>query len=83
MLEVDDPEIGAQAQQRGYPFQGAAWDHHDRRVEIMLGHLSSTSHLTRGIGDVRSVDIMQDAAGRDLALRVAHGEGQTILTFAR
>lgn len=83
MLEVDDPEIGAQAQQRGYRFQGAAWDHHDHRIEIMLGDPSSTSHLTRGIGEVRSVDVMQDAAGHDLVLRVAHGEGQTLLTFIR
>jgi nucleotide-binding universal stress UspA family protein len=83
LLEVDDPEIGAQSQQRGYPFQGAAWDHHDQRIEIMLGELSSTLHLTRGIGDVRAVDVLQDGSGRDLALRVAHGEGQTILTFVR
>lgn len=83
VLEVDDPEIGAQAQHRGYPFQGAAWDHHDHRIEIMLGEPSSTRHLTRGIGDVRSVDILQDAGGNDLVLRVAHGEGQTILTFVR
>ncbi|MCC6318475.1 MAG: universal stress protein [Gemmatimonadaceae bacterium] len=83
ILEVDDPEIGAQAQHRGYPFQGAAWDHHDRRIEIMLGEPSSTRHLTRGIGDVRSVDIMKDSAGHDLVLRVAHGDGQTILTLLR
>ena len=82
-LEVDDPEIGAQSQQHGYPFLGAAYDHHDRRIEIMLGEQESTRHFTRGIADVRSVDIVTDAAGHDTVLRIAHGSGQTILTLVR
>jgi len=83
-LEVDDPEIGAQAQQHDYPFLGAAYDHHDRRIELMFGDLEQTSrHLTRGIGNVRHVDLLKDAAGRDWVLRIAHGSGQTILTLAR
>jgi len=83
-LEVDDPEFGAQAQQHDYPFLGAAYDHHDRRIELMLGDMeNSTRHLTRGIGDVRHLDLLKDAAGRDWVLRIAHGSGQTILTLAR
>jgi nucleotide-binding universal stress UspA family protein len=82
-LEVDDPEIGAQSQQSGYPFLGAAYDHNDRRIEIMLGEQASTRHFTRGITDVRSVDLLQDAHGRDAVLRIAHGSGQTILTLVR
>jgi nucleotide-binding universal stress UspA family protein len=83
-LEVDDPEIGAQAQQHDYPFLGAAYDRHDRRIELMFGDLEQTSrHLTRGIGNVRHVDLLKDAAGRDWVLRIAHGSGQTILTLAR
>lgn len=83
-LEVDDPEIGAQAQQHDYPFLGAAFDHHDQRIELMLGDMENTSrHLTRGIGDVRHLDLLKDAAGRDWVLRIAHGSGQTILTLAR
>lgn len=83
-LEVDDPEIGAQAQQHDYPFLGAAYDRHDRRIELMFGDQERTSrHLTRGIGNVRHVDLLKDAAGRDWVLRIAHGAGQTILTLAR
>ncbi|HMN08562.1 MAG TPA: universal stress protein [Gemmatimonadaceae bacterium] len=83
-LEVDDPEIGAQAQQHDYPFLGAAYDHNDRRIELMLGDMENTTrHLTRGIGDVRQLDLLKDAAGRDRVLRIAHGSGQTILTLAR
>lgn len=83
-MEVDDPEFGAQSQQHDYPFIGAAYDHHDKRIEIMIGQMDhSTRHLTRGIGDVQQVDILTDAKGHDWILRIAHGAGQTILTLAR
>jgi nucleotide-binding universal stress UspA family protein len=83
-LEVDDPEIGAQAQQHDYPFLGATYDHHDRRVELMLGDMEGGArHLTRGIGNVQRLDILKDEMGRDLVLRVSHGSGQTILTLVR
>ena len=81
-IEVDDPELGAQGQESGYPLLGVAFDHNDQRVEIMVGELQGPAHhLTRNIGDVRSVDILRDATGRDWILRVAHGSGQTILTL--
>jgi nucleotide-binding universal stress UspA family protein len=83
-LEVDDPELGAQAQEHDYPLLGVAYDHHDRRVEIMLGDLVGVQrHLTRGITDVSEIDIVPDEHGRDWILRVAHGRGQTILTLRR
>ena len=83
-LEVDDPEFGAQFQERNYPFLGATWDHHDERVEIMLGDFEGGGrHLTRGIAGVTGIDIVRDADGRDWVLRVGHRPGQTILTFKR
>jgi nucleotide-binding universal stress UspA family protein len=83
-LEVDDPELGAQAQEHDYPFLGATYDHHDRRVEIMLGDFKGVGrHLTRGIANVTSIDLLQDESGRDWILRIVHGNGQTILTLAR
>jgi nucleotide-binding universal stress UspA family protein len=82
VLEVDDPDIGAQEEERDYPFLGAVWDHHDNRVEIMLGDFRKTErHLTRGITDVRQIDLVRDTKGRDRLLRVAHGNGQSILTL--
>lgn len=81
-LEVDDPDYGLLIQEHGYPLLGAAYDRHDRRVEIMLGDLEGTRrHLTRGISNVHSVDVLRDARGRDHVLRVAHGRGQTLLTL--
>ena len=83
VLEVDDPEIGAQAQENDYPFLGAAFDQHDQRVELMFGKLGDVRrHLTRGIGGATGIDVRKDDRGRDLALRVVHGAGQTLLTFS-
>jgi hypothetical protein len=82
-LEIDDPEIGAQAQEFDYPLRGATYDSHDQRVTLMFGEWGwGAPHLTRGISGASAVDILQDERGRDLALRVAHGAGQTLLTFA-
>lgn len=82
-LEVDDPEIGAQAQEIDYPLLGATYDPHDARVELMLGELGDTDrHLTRGIGDVTTIDILRREDGRDAAMRIGHGRGQTLLTFS-
>jgi hypothetical protein len=76
--------LGAQAQEHDYPFLGVAWDHHDERVEIMLGDFDGTGrHLTRGIGGVTAIDILRDEKGRDWILRILHGAGQTILALAR
>jgi nucleotide-binding universal stress UspA family protein len=83
VLEVDDPEVGAQAQENDYPFLGATYDHYDDRVELMVGELGDVQrHLTRSIGSVSSIDVLTNERGRDIALRIAHGAGQTLLTFA-
>jgi nucleotide-binding universal stress UspA family protein len=82
-LEVDDPDIGAQAQEHDYPLLGATYDPHDERVELMFGELGDVGrHLTRSIGDVDEIDTLTNESGQDIALRIAHGAGQTLLTFA-
>ena len=83
-MEVDDPQLGAQTQERNYFLQGASWDPRSQQVEIMVGDFTGTQrHLTRNIADVRSIHILTDAAGHDWILRVAHGEGQTLLYLQR
>jgi hypothetical protein len=37
--------------------------------------------VTRVMSDVRSVAVLTGPGGRDVALRVEHGCGQTLLTF--
>lgn len=81
-LEVDDPELGAQAQEVDYPLLGITFDPHDQRLEIMLGGLGAGApHLSRSIENVRSLDVLTASDGTDIALRVQHGAGQTMLTF--
>jgi len=82
-LEVDDPDLGAQAQEHDYPLLGATYDPHDGRVELMFGELGNVGrHLARSIGDVDGIDTLRNEKGRDIALRISHGAGQTLLTFA-
>lgn len=83
-LEVDDPELGAQAQEQDYPLLGITFDPVDERVEIMLGELGAGEpHLSRSVSDVDSLDVLTDGDGHDVALRLHHGSGQTILTLLR
>ena len=83
-LEVDDPEFGAQPQEQDYPLLGVTFDPVDERVEIMLGELGSGEpHLSRSLSDVDALDVLTDGEGRDVALRLRHGNGQTILTLLR
>jgi nucleotide-binding universal stress UspA family protein len=81
-VEVDDPAIGAQVQASGFTLAGATYDVHDRRVDVMLGApAGARSHLTRGIGDVTALAVARDATGRDTALQIRHGAGETLVVF--
>jgi nucleotide-binding universal stress UspA family protein len=86
-LEVIEPDIGAQIEQKGFPFVGASFDPRDGRVHIMLGEPNymngKTRHLTRSIGGATAIQVLRDRSGRDIMLRVAHGRGQTLLTLER
>jgi hypothetical protein len=83
-LEEHGPEVGAQAEERGFPLRGIAYDPKDDRVEIMLGDLAGTErHLTRSLSSVHEIDRLTDEHGGDLALRIARVDGQTILRLHR
>ena len=80
IVEIDDTAFGAQILESGFVLQGAAYDHHDGRIELMFGD-GATGHLTRTIANATSISVYTDHLGSDAALRVAHGYGQTLLTF--
>jgi nucleotide-binding universal stress UspA family protein len=83
-LEVMGLDLGAQLEERGLPFRGASFDARDRRVQIMLGDdRANGRHLTRSIAGVTAVQLLRDRAGRDVLLRIGHGDGQTLLTLER
>ena len=80
-MEVDDPAFGAQCQVSHYAFLGVSHDRRDGRVVLMLGdNDTSRPHLTRCIPAVTAVHVATDRNDRDI-LHVAHGQGQTLLTF--
>ena len=84
ILEVDDLDIGAQAQEYNYPLLGASYCVRDGRLSLMLGdRVAHGRHLSRNIGGVVAIDILTDGAGHDVALRVQHGTSQTLLTFTK
>lgn len=82
-LEADNSTVGRRVLVRGYAFLGAAYDHHDRRAELMLGEPASpTAHITHAISGVKLVAVRSGADGADEALLVAHDGGWAMLTFA-
>jgi hypothetical protein len=83
ILEVDDIELGAQMQEYNYPLLGASYSERDGHFDLMLGdRFAGGRHLTRTMDGVIAVDVITDGTGRDVALRVQHGESHTLLTFA-
>jgi nucleotide-binding universal stress UspA family protein len=84
MVEVIDPEIGAQLEERDMVFAGASFDPRDARVQLMFGGVEDGGrHLTRSIGGVTAIQALRDRTGNDLLLRVASGRGQTLVTLSR
>ncbi len=82
VLEVDDPAVGAQIQQRGYFFRGATYDPREGSVQLMFGARDrSAVHLTRSIHNPRQIAIRPADLGSEEVLRVAHGTGHTLLSF--
>jgi hypothetical protein len=82
-LEIDDAGLDAQAQVFDFPFLGVDWDRNDQLVEIMLGDAQPAGRrLTHSVGGVTSISVMRNHRGRDLGLRIAHGTGLTLFTFA-
>jgi nucleotide-binding universal stress UspA family protein len=81
-LEVDDRSLGTQMVESGMVFDGATWDRHDRVLTLMLVAADGgTRHLTRAIHGVRSVAVLRNEREGDVALRIEHEDGQTLLTL--
>lgn len=80
-LEVDDPDMGALVEARSYPLVGVDYDRKDGRLTIGVGDTRGTEkHLTRSVPSPDSISILSKN-GRDAAMSVVHGAGQTLLTF--
>lgn len=80
-MEVDEHLMGAQTQATSYPLIGIDYDASDDHVDIMLGQLRGTRHLTHRVPLPTEIDIQVAADGTDEALRVAYNGGQVLLVF--
>lgn len=81
-LEVDQPEFGAQHEAAGLELRGVAYDPRDDRIEIMLSG-DHGNHLTHTIEGVTALDLLAGHTDRGEVLRIAHGDGQTLLRIVR
>ncbi len=82
MLEIADPEMGAQWAEIDLPLQGIAYDPLDHRIEIMVGESGpKATHLTHSIAGATGVDLLAGSDGQDAVLCIAHADGQTLLRF--
>lgn len=84
LLEIDTLDFGAQTELMGYAFHGAVYDPHDQRLSLMFGDGGGgDAHLTHSIANVRAVNVLPDPVDtrRDLALRIGHDGGQTLVVF--
>jgi nucleotide-binding universal stress UspA family protein len=81
-LESDLPLLGAETQETGFTFDGATYDPHDRRVELVFaGAGGRGAHLTRSLAGVVSVTVLSCPRGADDGLRIDHQDGLTLLRF--
>ncbi len=84
VLEMDHPELGAQQSGRDLPLRGVDYDPRSGRIEIMLGKEGSVDgHLTHSLTGAVAVEVLEDADGRDDALRVGLERGQVLLRILR
>jgi len=82
-VEADDPDLGAQSQDSDYPLISASYDDDSGRIELVFGEIGGIGrHVSRRMGDVDSIEVLRDENGEEIALRMSHGAGQTLLTLA-
>lgn len=79
-LEVDDPRLGAQVQERGLSLIGASYDAHDRHVALMFGDAARRVHFTRNLAHIRNVAVTSGPRD-DRALWIESDDGATLVTF--
>ena len=83
VLDVEDQLFGSKVVETGFVLLGASHNASAHHIAVVLGDSDRDARrLTRIIGVVDSVEVIADAAGRDVCLRITHGGGLTAFTFA-
>lgn len=83
LVEVDQADIGAQLLGHELLLSGASYDHHGSAVALMFGAAALQGlHVTHNIAGVTEIALTSNAGGEDQVLRVAHAEGQVLVTLS-
>lgn len=79
-VEIDQRDLGAQIMGHALPLVGATYDRPARTISLMFGASAlAGQHLSHAIVGVTSVDVTTRADGREDVLRLANGDGQTLV----
>ncbi|MEO8622417.1 MAG: universal stress protein [bacterium] len=82
VLDVNDPEHGVVSAERGYILFGTSYNAPSHLVLIALGETHGRrQHRTRYVSDADRLSIVRDTAGADVALRIHHDTGETVLSL--
>lgn len=80
-LEILDPEIGAQVEERELSLEGITDEWHEKvgnTITIMTG-VKPDDHITHSVTGPTSVSLEQTDEGADAALAIKSGDGVTTL----
>ena len=81
-VEVDSRGAAGVGQVDGYPFHALEHDQASGRLRIVLcADADGTPRITCDVPGAESFEVRRRREGSDLALRIAHGDGYTLLTF--
>ncbi len=79
-VEIDRRDMGAQILGHALPLVGVTYDRTSHLVALMFGASTlAGEHLTHVVPDVVGIEVVADTNGRDLAMRLAHRGGQTLV----
>ncbi len=81
-IEIDALDFGAQMLGHELPLVGATFERAARSAIFMFGASSiDGQHLAHTIPGATNIELLTNGGGRDQALRIVHGSGQTIITL--
>jgi len=81
-LEIDTRDAGGQAEVAGFPLRSVDYEHDTQMLHVTFGASDGgVPRLGHAIERPRSVELQRGPDGRDLAMRVSHEGGYTLLTF--
>ena len=81
-MEVDQSALGAQVLGNDLQLAGASYHRRDNSVSVMFGTSTLKGlRLSHHVSDVTEIDVVTNAGGTDQVLRVAHAEGQFLVTM--